>query len=500
MEDQSNTINEKEQSRLSFYSDKKTYDFLESLESHILLDKTSSKKTNLKIKLQSDHIAIDHEDDCITIKCEQRDALVTLLHSLSSLQSLENLSQENKTSTNLNLSDYLLSFKRTECFKSYSHAQILLHVNGQGEAFSLMTKDSEIIQSNIPVAEFNTLFTKIKKSKNNLFNQKELQLDFITSVGAFLAKEITTTHFSYIIIISRNDIFNPEDSEINLFEKLALKTKFQATRALNRFIKNRRDSLVKSILENFPISLEYEEVNDQYSIDQVKYLDKGDSFHQERLELMGELLNTLRHELSNPLFGINISSGLLASDSHPKDELYTETIEDIATSSKRCQDILESFTNLYDTNEGIRQFNLNNLIKETLLLTKSESKFFRPEIICREQDPIFLKSNPTLLSQVIFNLVINSSQALKNFYEGNEGKITISLKIDEQCIIEVLDNGPGIQSNTENIFTPFYTTKERGTGLGLTICKNIMQKLGGDIVLDQNYEKGSKFILRLPYE
>ena len=503
MENQSNTIDEKEQKRLRFSGNKKTQDFLESLNLPFNFERVQGSKSPLSLDLLNDEVSLRFMGLSSSISVGNISLLTSTLSSLLIAEgSKEQLNIDTKLSFNnvSSISHFLSHYRSFDLFKSYSHAQLIYHINGEGEAYSHTLNLRGTIQSKLSVSDFNNLFTKIKKSKNKVFNQTDLQLDIVNSVGAFLAKELITPEFSFIILISRNDIFNPTDKEIELFEQITLINKFLASQAIRRDITSRHSKLINSIIENFPIDISYDEDSHKISVNHSSFNEESD-YHLERLELMGELLNTLRHELSNPLFGINISSGLLKTDSHKKDEIYLETIDEIANSSKRCQNILENFTNLYDTKDSIKEFKLIDLVKETIVLTKSESKFFRPEIIADNNIKDYvIESNPTLLSQVIFNLIVNSSQALRNYYEDNTGKITIYLKKEEEIVIDVVDNGPGVPDEIHDLmFKPFVTTKEKGTGLGLTICKNITQKLGGDLSYSK-LKNGASFTIRINNE
>ncbi len=478
----------------------KALEFLESLELPFQLVQTQSNKSALSINISNDEVVINYMNLSSFFSQEHKSLVRNTLISIykTELSSEKKVSEPSFTFNSASsISHFLSHYRSFDLFKSYSHAQLIYHINGDGEAYSHTLNQRDSVQNMLTVSDFNNLFTKIKKSKNKVFNQTELQLNIVNSVGAFLAKELITPEFSFIIIISRNDIFNPTDEEINLFEKITLINKFLATKAIKSDITSRHSQLINSIIENFPVEISYDETNHKIIVHNSSFNEESD-YHLERLELMGELLNTLRHELSNPLFGINISSGLLKTDSHKKDDIYLETIDEIANSSKRCQNILENFTNLYDTKSEIKKFKLIDLIKETIILTKSESKFYRPEVIADNSVKDYvIESNPTLLSQVIFNLIVNSSQALRNYYEDNTGKITIYLKREEHIIIEVADNGPGVSNEIhELMFNPFVTTKEKGTGLGLTICKNITQKLGGELSYS-NKKSGASFTIRI---
>lgn len=228
----------------------------------------------------------------------------------------------------------------------------------------------------------------------------------------------------------------------------------------------------------------------------------NDEFHIKRISLLGELLNTLRHELSNPLFGIQLSASIATEELVQPDD--KEMAEQILEAIEKCLNILNGFSKLYNTSEQVQSIDLLKLIDEVFTLTKSETKMIRREINC---DPsllsangeLMIQNNPTSLSQIFFNLIINSSQAMKNLPSG-EAKIEIKISQELTGLrVDYHDSGPGISADAiETIFDPFYTTKQEGTGLGLSICRSLAQKQGGDLWCVKS-DKGAQFVLILAH-
>ncbi len=113
------------------------------------------------------------------------------------------------------------------------------------------------------------------------------------------------------------------------------------------------------------------------------------------------------------------------------------------------------------------------------------------------------RANDNQLLQVLFNLVINARQAML----GRRGRLTIDAHPDdEQVVIHVRDTGCGIpEENLERIFEPFFSTKQhadkpdrRGLGLGLAICRDIIEELGGSISVESQVDVGTTFTITLP--
>lgn len=106
-------------------------------------------------------------------------------------------------------------------------------------------------------------------------------------------------------------------------------------------------------------------------------------------------------------------------------------------------------------------------------------------------------SDPNLLQQAIFNLVLNAREAMKN-----RGRVMINARLQEgkeEIMIRVADTGPGIPGpQQEHIFEPYFTSKSTGSGLGLFVVQSILRRLGGDIELDSAVTVGATFLIRLP--
>lgn len=106
------------------------------------------------------------------------------------------------------------------------------------------------------------------------------------------------------------------------------------------------------------------------------------------------------------------------------------------------------------------------------------------------------------LENVIINIIKNARDAINS--GRSRGRIHIETHIvNEALLIEISDNGPGVpMSVQEKIFEPFYTTKanDKGIGLGLSICKSIILNYGGQLYLDENHNKGAKFVIKLPLQ
>jgi len=215
----------------------------------------------------------------------------------------------------------------------------------------------------------------------------------------------------------------------------------------------------------------------------------SDISHYQRISFLGELLNTLRHELNNPLFGIQLTTQALEADMTAE----IETLNDIKYSVERANQIIKSFTNLYNRDEESVNISLTNILRETLTLCKSELKGIKREIFIEdENDDYPINTVPTWVSQVLFNIIINSAQAMINASSPSP-KLSFHISTsDNHIILKIADNGPGIPKEIQSkIFDPFFTTKENGTGLGLAICLSLCERLSAQFELESGLDTGT---------
>lgn len=400
-----------------------------------------------------------------------------------------------------------------ETFHHFKTINIFIHEKGLTTAINHEIDDNNVKTKNIKVNDFNSLFQSIKKSKNRTYGQSNLKGTFFEMIGTFMAREFSLKKYNVIFVLSRNDFLPQTTEEKDNFDSLikVVSPYFEIVleHELERSIIH-KSQLVLSLL---PLYLEYfKDINEgniklpsgrsiNITSNEDYKIDSADVYHQERVSLLGELLNTLKHELSNPLFGLQLSVDLLSQDIEDNDT--RELLEEASNSIRRSQSIITDFSNLYTNEKKSTFIDLEKIINEVFTLTKSESRAVFKTYECNVEDNM-LKNikilNPTWLVQILFNLIVNSAQAL------NESKVSvpeIKLIVDRQdnmLSIDILDNGPGINSEQiEKIFNPFYTTKEKGTGLGLAICHTLAKKLNGELTFVPN-DKGAQFKLLLPYE
>jgi two-component system, NtrC family, sensor kinase len=385
-------------------------------------------------------------------------------------------------------SDEIVSFLRYFFnIKEFSHFNVVhlfIHEKGQSSALQIEVEKLKQRTYTLTTSDFSAFYLAIKKSKNRSFGQQVLKGFNFNILGTFLAHEFSLRKHNVILILSRNDFLAQTKTEIEYFNFLIAIIPSFLEILLEQMHLFDKINITKTVLDNL--------VNH-------RTINQADIFHHERVSLLGELLNTLRHELSNPLFGLQLTTELLLSDCENNEADKIEMFTAILKSIKRSQSIIENFTKLYKGSEEVTKINVLDLIEEVFTLTKSESRNIKKEIKTTNNE-IFIHTNPTWLAQIFFNLIINSSQAFKNSLIS-EPKLFINIVISQNKIFfDVIDNGPGVPlGNVNEIFKPFYTTKSMGTGLGLAIARNLAEKLNGELSYIVE-PLGAHFKLELPYE
>jgi signal transduction histidine kinase len=224
-----------------------------------------------------------------------------------------------------------------------------------------------------------------------------------------------------------------------------------------------------------------------------------------RLSAMGELAAAVAHQINNPLTTIMVDSEMLLMDEKPDSRDY-RALQAISRAGKRAAGVarrLLAIARPNDPDAPPERIDVLDTIEGVLSLVKSHIERDRIEIIA-QLPPEKLPSVwavPGQLDDIWLNLLMNAHDALMG-RDGAKIGITATYPPDSDMIeVKVWDNGPGIPSAIVNeIFKPFFTTKPvgEGTGLGLHICRQVTERVGGSITVETAPGKGTLFLVRLP--
>ena len=214
---------------------------------------------------------------------------------------------------------------------------------------------------------------------------------------------------------------------------------------------------------------------------------------KERLASMGQLAAGIAHEIKNPLNAINLTIEHLRDKFTKKDKTAQKYIRTIQSEITRLDSIVENFLNFLRSEYlNKAQTNLNELTENVmnLLDTEIQAAGIQTEII--SDKPFIAHVDSERFKTVLLNLLLNAIHAMP---EG--GKIRILIASDEKKMV-IEDSGVGIPAeNLEKIFDLFYTTKSKGTGLGLPTAYKIVREHGGEISILSEEGKGTQVIIQL---
>jgi len=208
----------------------------------------------------------------------------------------------------------------------------------------------------------------------------------------------------------------------------------------------------------------------------------------EKLAAVGQLVSGVAHELNNPLTSIAGLSEFLLEQKElgKKDRGHLQVIQEQA---ERAGRIVRNLLTFARKGTGERALvDLNDVIRRTLSLTAYDLKL-KDITVTRELSGALpeVLGDRHGLQQVVLNLVTNAAQAVAENPRERPREITVSTWFDSQVHLRVADSGPGIPEHVlQNVFTPFFTTKEpgKGTGLGLSITYSIVESHGGHLTIE----------------
>ena len=228
--------------------------------------------------------------------------------------------------------------------------------------------------------------------------------------------------------------------------------------------------------------------------------------HVNRIATMGHLTASIAHEVNQPIGAILMNVGTASrwlNAQPPELERATQSIDRIAADGRRAGEIVSRIRDLVKKAPGrrIESLNVNAVIVQVIALTGGEISNNGASLQTRMTDDLPLVwGDRVQLQQVILNLIMNAIEAMGEVTEGSR-ELTISTdRADaDSVLVTVSDSGPGLPpANLARIFEAFYTTKATGLGMGLSICRSIVEAHGGRLWATPNEPRGAVFCMTLP--
>jgi two-component system sensor kinase FixL len=242
------------------------------------------------------------------------------------------------------------------------------------------------------------------------------------------------------------------------------------------------------------------------SREQVRQLEEQ-LLHADRLVILGELTAGIAHEINQPLTAIaayaDAGKKMVNRDPDASGADINSICERISEQSRRAASVVQKLRKLVRSGTVSKaSHNINQIIRNTLLLFEYEIKKENIGLLFFPDDSLDeLYVDEIHIQQIIVNLVKNSIDAISE--SGTDsGRVEIHVsRTPDEVQVTVTDNGPGVpEKYRAQLFESFFTTKPKGVGLGLSICKTIAGAHGGNLKYAQREQGGSRFTLSLPLE
>ena len=322
----------------------------------------------------------------------------------------------------------------------------------------------------------------------------------------FLAKKCNFPHFALMIYLSdRFTLKRFHDKiQVRLFEEGAsAEAKNMGEITTKNRTKPSLDEMLKvSKLETSQKDHELKELKLELKRLQDELVEAG------KFSIIGQIAAEAAHEINNPLAAIRIYIAEMIKDVQNDNINPAETVSSLTIIDQNIERITRAVHNLRQisrkSNEEFSEQDLNAIIQESIFILRKPLE--KEDILIVENyasGPLHFFSSTDKINQLMSNLIINARDAILAT-KRNDGKIIVQTGInkkDQSVWLSVKDNGIGIESSIlEQIFTPFFTTKDegKGVGLGLAIVKRILDEHKASVSIESKSGDGACFTLTFP--
>lgn len=222
--------------------------------------------------------------------------------------------------------------------------------------------------------------------------------------------------------------------------------------------------------------------------------------HLHILAKIGKNTSSLLHELNNYFTIISGNLELIDIHSQDIDSKTIERLHKMQNSLEKAIKLVQNTLSEVRTNKiALSSSEFSTIINNCIDLIQSNNLFQNIQIFLNlPLEPFTVFFDPDDFHRILINLLKNAGEAITS--QTEKGIIEITTHLSEKYLImEIANNGPAIPPELyDKLFIPFFTTKpEIGNGLGLSICKEVIEAFDGEIILDKTYHKGTKFIIKL---
>jgi PAS domain S-box-containing protein len=378
-----------------------------------------------------------------------------------------------------------------------------------------------------------TDITDIKRAQESLDQQRaflrkviDINPNFIFAkdrAGRFtLANQAVAEAYGVNVedLIGRTDAeLNPRRQEVEFFRRMDLEV---MTTLQDRFIPEERltdakgkvrwlQTVKRPIVDSDGVATQVlgtsTDITQRKTTEMELQRQRAELAHVARVSIMGHLSASLAHELNQPLTAIlsNARAGLrfMASDPPQIDEIRP-ILEDIVEANTRAADIIRgmrTFLRKEETPE-FASLDVATLISDVLALLHSDAiaQDVRVTVVLDERLPP-ARGDRVQLQQVLLNILLNAFDVVKEC-PPDERQVTLRAERDGATLrVAISDSGPGLTGEAlDRVFQPFYTTKADGLGMGLPICRTIIEAHGGSLWAENNPQRGATFYFTVPLD
>ena len=220
---------------------------------------------------------------------------------------------------------------------------------------------------------------------------------------------------------------------------------------------------------------------------------------------MGELVASIAHEVNQPLHVITVFASTiaaaLAGEGRWQPSDLAKWNEEIAKAGGRAAEIIRRLRTYVSPGPSVRTTaDLNLLTRESVELVGVQARQVRVYIQLElARSPLLIEADVVAIEQVLVNLLRNALDATAEQSAGLRTIVVRSRNTADGALVAVRDEGSGLDVTTlDRLFTPFFTTKPKGMGMGLAICKTIVEAHGGRIWAEPNADRGATFAFVVP--
>jgi two-component system, LuxR family, sensor kinase FixL len=231
-----------------------------------------------------------------------------------------------------------------------------------------------------------------------------------------------------------------------------------------------------------------------------------DIVHFNQIMSMGQFAAALAHELAQPLAAIrtNVQAAeRLASLPKPDLGEIRAALADIAADDQRAQNVVQNMRTVFQKRQiSLHAVDLNRVVNDIARLVRHDAELRGVRIrLLLSAQPVLVQGDYGALQQILLNLVNNGMDAMKHLATQRR-VLSLTTRVENDPgygSVQVEDNGPGISKERKTkLFTPFFTTKSEGLGIGLSICRSLAEFLHGRVRLENRTRPGSAFVVEIP--